>query len=364
MLSLKYFSEDLPELPVIATGSYMGLARHQSVSFPVGKVRLMTLRPLSFLEFLENSSLKPVAEMIATGRLDEVDRAFEPMLEEQLRTYMIVGGMSAPVAAYKAGQPLTEVRRLQNEILETYDADFTKRSSPRILERIRLIWHSLLSQLAKENRRFVYGAVRKGARARDFEESIQWLRDYGIITQVPCVSALRQPLASYAKLNIFKMFTVNIGLMAALAGLSPSTLISGKILPTSDTEAAPSHDPSSPVFTSAAFTEFKGALTEQYVCQQLAAQDLRLYYWANPRGSAEIDFDIERNGVIVPIEVKAEKNLYSKSLQYACKHFGLTQAVKTSMAGYKPQDGLTNIPLWAIGGLAAWLDRQSISGRL
>lgn len=356
LTSLKYFAEDLPGCAVIATGSYMGLAHHSDASFPVGKVDLLTLRPLTFDEFLENSTYPRLSSPIAAGDFERIHPAFAPILEEQLRDYMIVGGMPAAVAAYRAGESFTAVRQIQNGILATYDDDFTKHALPRLLERIRLVWRSLPSQFAKENRRFVYGVVRPGARARDFEESIFWLRDYGIITEVPCVSALRLPLSAYADLSTFKMFAVDTGLLAALAQIEPSALLTRPLLPSSGTSTHPTTPEA--VFSKQAFVEFRGALTEQYVCQQLVAQGLTPYYWANPKGQAETDFDIDYGGMIYPIEVKSGTHVRSKSLAVATQKFGLPEAIRTSPAGYKRQDWLTNIPLWAIGGLTSWLDRR------
>ena len=351
LTSLKYFAEDLPVCPVIATGSYMGLGHHSDASFPVGKVDLLTLRPLTFNEFLENSLYRSLAKPIKNGEFGTINAAFSPILMDQLRDYMFVGGMPAAVAAHFAGESPTTVREIQTGILTTYDNDFTKHASPRLVERIRLVWRSLPPQLAKENRRFVYGAVRPGARARDFEESIFWLHDYGIITDVPSVSALRLPLSAYASVNIFKMFTVDTGLLAALAKLDPSAILTqpGQTM-------APDQPGENP--SAQSFVEFRGALTEQYVCQQLVAQGLTPYYWVNPKGRAETDFDIDYGGMIYPIEVKSGTHVRSKSLAVATQKFGLPEAIRTSPAGYKRQDWLTNIPLWAIGGLTAWLDRR------
>ena len=334
MTALKYFCEQAPEQHVIATGSYMGVSKHPDASFPVGKVTMLTLHPLSFSEFLTGSGREGLAELIDAGRFGDVNTAFSDVLEPALREYMVVGGMPEAASAFLDGASLDEVRDIQHDILDTYDLDFSKHAPSRLVDRMRLAWAALPAQLAKENRRFVYGAVRPGARARDFEESLAWLRDYGVVSQVPCVDALRIPLSGYEKVSAFKLFASDIGLLGALAGLPVSAVTEGSRL----------------------FTEFKGALTEQYVCQQLVTQGYSPVYWANPRGQAETDFVIQQGMDVIPIEVKAELNLKSKSLRYVYDHFRLRHALRFSMAGYREQGWVTNIPLWAAGGTRAYLD--------
>lgn len=310
----------LPPDYVIATGSYMGISRHENASFPVGKVDMLTLYPLTFVEFLTNAGQPALADLIASGDIASVPAAFSNRLAELLKTYMMVGGMPAVVLAHLNGATAKDTREHQQSILDAYDLDFSKHAPARLLERIRLVWRSLPAQLAKENRRFVYGVVRPGARAREFEESLMWLHDYGIITQVPRVTALRTPLSSYADPSIFKMFASDIGLLGALADLDPAVVLNG----------------------SAIFTEFKGALTEQLACQQLVAQQFTPYYWANPQGHAEVDFAIERYGVIYPIEVKAAVNLRAKSLHVACDRFHLDRAFRMAMTDYRDGGWITN----------------------
>ena len=333
LTSLKYFCEEAPEQHVIATGSYMGISKHQNDSFPVGKVNMLTLRPLTFFEYLDNAGQSRLVSILREGTPERINNVFARRLVEALRQYMVVGGMPAVVAAYLNGADVQMVRNTQYEILDAYDLDFSKHAPPRLLERIRLVWHTLPSQLAKENRKFVYGVVRPGARARDFEESIMWLRDYGIIHQIHCVTALREPLDSYIDTSTFKMFASDIGLLGALANLDPAVIVDGKRV----------------------FTDFKGALTEQYVCQQLMAQDYGPSYWANPRGQAEVDFSISQNGSVYPIEVKAEQNLKARSLRYACEHFSINHAIRTSLADYRDESWVANLPLWAIGGLRQFI---------
>ncbi|PKU89499.1 ATPase [Bifidobacterium pseudolongum subsp. globosum] len=333
--ALKYFCEDAPDYHVVATGSYMGISRHEDASFPVGKVDMLTLHPLTFAEFLANAGQSALADLIREGDIASIPAAFSPRLADLLKTYMMVGGMPEVVLAHLNGASAHETRAQQLAILDSYDLDFSKHAPTRLLERIRLVWRSLPAQLAKENRRFVYGVVRPGARARDFEESLMWLEDYGIITRVPCVSALRAPLSSYADPAVFKLFVSDIGLLGALADLDPAVVLNG----------------------SAIFTEFKGALTEQLVCQQLVAQQYAPYYWANPQGQAEVDFALEQYGTIYPIEVKAAVNLRAKSLHVACDRFRLDHAFRMAMTDYRDEGWITNFPLWASIGLRAYLER-------
>ena len=296
---------------------------------------MLTLHPLTFAEFLTNAGQSALAGLIREGDISSVPTAFSPRLTELLKTYMMVGGMPEVVLAHLNGASAQETRANQLAILDSYDLDFSKHAPTRLLERIRLVWRSLPAQLAKENRRFVYGVVRPGARARDFEESLMWLEDYGIITRVPCVSALRAPLSSYADPTVFKLFVSDIGLLGALADLDPAVVLNG----------------------SAIFTEFKGALTEQLVCQQLVAQQYSPYYWANPQGHAEVDFAVEQYGTIYPIEVKASINLRAKSLHVACDRFHLDHAFRMAMTDYRAEGWITNFPLWAAIGLHAYLER-------
>ena len=212
-------------------------------------------------------------------------------------------------------------------MLSDYDGDFGKHVPTRILERLRLVWRSLPRQLARENKKFVYGVVRASARARDFEESLQWLRDYGVVYRVPRVSTLRFPLSGYESVSGFKLFCVDEGLLGALAGLGPSVALGGSSL----------------------FTEFKGAMTEQYVAQELFGLGLLPVYWSSSTGSAEVDFAIDHRAGALPIEVKAHENLRAKSLRAACEKYGLSRAVRTSLSPYRDEGWLVNIPLWALG---------------
>lgn len=327
LTSLKYFCEQAREYHIIAAGSYMGIAmRREGESFPVGKVDQLTLRPLCFSEFVRATSGNPLADALENGDMGDL-APLNDILVKCLKEYFVVGGMPEIVSAFQRQNDLMEARRLQQGILENYDADFGKHAPERILERMRLVWKSLPGQLARENKKFIYGAVRPGGRARDFEECLQWLADYGAIRKIPRVSALHVPLKSYEDLSAFKLFCIDVGLLGALADLQPSTILDGSKL----------------------FTEFKGALTEQYVEQELVHLGFSPVYWSSEKGTAETDFCIAHGGTVLPIEVKAGENLRSKSLRVACDKFDLDTVLRTSLSPYRNDGWLTNVPLWAIG---------------
>ena len=335
LTSLKYFAQNRPDLSVAVAGSYLGIAKHEGTSFPVGKVETLTLHPLSFNEFLRALNQEKLADILEAKGAAGVDPVFNDKLNDLLRAYLIVGGMPEAVAEYRTSNDVFEVRRIQKQILSDYDLDFSKHAPLRILERMRMVWKSLPSQLAKENSKFVYGTLRQGARERDFDECIQWLIDYGAVTKVSRVSALRCPLSGYEDRSAFKLYSVDVGLLGALARLDVTFI----------NEA------------SALFTEFKGAYTEQYACQQLIAQGLEPYYWSNEKHTNEIDFILDWGRSVLPIEVKASTNLQSKSLKAACQKYELQGAVRSSLAPYKQQAWLTNLPLWALCCLSEGLGR-------
>lgn len=327
--ALKYFCERARSYHVIATGSYMGVSVGRSGdSFPVGKIDELTLRPMCFEEYLRAVAGEPIANAMAAADMDTL-AGVSDLLAEHLKRYLVIGGMPEVVASFSNSEDFEEARRLQRAILMSYEADFSKHAPTRILERMRLVWNSLPSQLAKENRRFVYGAVREGGRARDFEESLQWLSDHGVTRKIRRVDALRVPLSSYEDLGSFKLFSLDVGLLASQTGLDARAVLEGNEL----------------------YTEFKGALTEQYVCEELVMSGFDPVYWSAGSGKAETDFSVELNGSVVPIEVKSGENLKSKSLRVACDKFGLSRAVRTSLSGFRDEGWLVNIPLWAIGCL-------------
>ena len=331
LTSLKYFCEQAPEYHVAAAGSYMGRAlRREGESFPVGKVETLIMRPMRFVEFVRAVHGEPLARALEAADMAMLSGVAD-VLVRALKDYFVIGGMPEVVDSFARNRDYEEARRLQNEILLAYDADFSKHAPVRLVERMRMAWQSLPGQLAHENSRFVYSAVRPGARARDFEEALQWLADYGVVGKVPRVAALRFPLSAHEDLSAFKLFCVDVGLLGAMSGLPVQVVLQEHAL----------------------FTEFKGSLTEQYVFQELVADGFEPVYWSNEAGRAETDFSVALNGTVLPIEVKAGENLRSKSLRVACDKFGLERAIRTSLSGYRDDGWLVNIPLWAIGSLRA-----------
>lgn len=324
--SLKYFYEDAPQYHIVCAGSLLGIALHEGTSFPVGKVDFLSLYPLSFREFL----MAVTGEQFA-GLLDDQDYAmvtsFRQTYVDALKQYFYVGGMPEAVQSFVQEKDFNEVRKIQKRILAAYEQDFSKHAPIEIVPRIRMIWESIPSQLARENKKFVYGLVREGGRAKEYETAIMWLCDCGLVHRVSRVKGAGIPLKAYEDLKAFKLFVVDVGLLGCMAGLRQRTLLDGNDL----------------------FTEFKGALTEQYVCQQLkTVEDLGIYYYTNDRGSCEVDFVIDTGEMAVPVEVKAEANLKAKSLKTFRDRFHPEISVRTSMADYKKEDWLINLPLYAI----------------
>jgi predicted AAA+ superfamily ATPase len=284
---------------------------------------------MSFSEFLVAMGRETMADAVRNADFRQLEPFFTNELTAYLREYLYVGGMPEVVSDYAEHRDFNEVRRLQTNILRDYDRDFSKHVPIRILERLRLVWSSIPAQLSKENRKFVYGAVRHGARAKDLEEAIQWLVDYGAVRKVSLVSSMKTPLGAYASFSEFKLFALDVGLLAAMAGLDARVILDGSTM----------------------FTEFKGALTEQYVLQQLEAGGLQPFYWSSPSSQNEIDFVVDLMGGAVPIEVKAGENLRSKSLKAIRDRFDTPVSVRTSLSGYRDEGWLTNVPLWAAGSL-------------
>ena len=327
LTSLKYFCEDAPQYHIICAGSLLGIALHQGTSFPVGKVDFLKLYPLSFREFLMAMGEERFEELLTT-RDYQMIAAFKQRYIDALKQYCFVGGMPEVVQSFADDKDYNEVRAIQNRILSAYVQDFSKHAPNEIVPRIRMLWNSIPSQLAKENKKFIYGLVREGARAKDYETAIMWLCDCGLVHKISRVNGAGIPLMAYEDLRAFKLFLVDVGLLACMTGLKQSTLLRGNEL----------------------FVEFKGALAEQYVCQQLKTlDDINIYYYTNDRGSCEIDFVVDTGEHIVPVEVKAEANLKAKSLKVYHEKFNPEISVRTSMADYKKDDWLINLPLYMIG---------------
>ncbi|MCQ2914538.1 MAG: ATP-binding protein [Alphaproteobacteria bacterium] len=325
--SLKYFNEELPEYPIIAAGSLLGVSMHKGLSFPVGKVNFMTLYPLSFFEFLD-----AIGEQIKLDHLKnnnfEVLKPFHDDLIALLKKYFFVGGMPEAVNSYVTERDFNKVRTIQKEILNAYAHDFSKHIPISNQAKVKLIWDSIPSQLSKENRKFVYGHIEKGARAKDFEDAIAWLEACGLIYKINKIKKPDLPLAAYKDLSAFKLFMVDLGLLSAMASLDAKALISGNEF----------------------FEEFKGSLTEQYVLQQLKiySNNLDIYYWAKDTGTNELDFVVQKTNEIIPIEVKATINLQAKSLKSYIEVFNPSKAIRYSGATYKKNEVITDIPLYNV----------------
>ncbi len=323
--SLKYFCEDAPEYHIAVAGSLLGIALHKGVSFPVGKVTTLQLYPMDFEEFLIAKGEKQLLSIMHEGRFDVLN-LLHSKCTDLLREYYYVGGMPEVVGSYiKTGQ-LGVVRKLQNEILSNYAGDFSKHAPQSEVPRISMVWRSVLSQLAKENKKFVYGVIKKGGRAKEFEIAIQWLIDAGLVYKVNKCSKPEMPLKFYEDFSSFKLYMCDCGLMGAMADTAAKDVLLGHSI----------------------FTEYKGAFTEQYVLQQLLAQDIRdVYYYSADDSRMEMDFLIQREGKLLPIEVKGGTNVKATSLHnYLANHPGL-HAVRFSMLPYKEQDFLTNVPLYS-----------------
>ena len=330
--SLKYFYENAPQYHIVCAGSLLGIALHGGTSFPVGKVDFLNLYPLSFKEFLMATTGERFAELLENQDYQMVN-AFKQTFIDALKQYYFVGGMPEAVESFVEEKDFNEVRAIQKRILSAYEQDFSKHAPIEIVPKIRMVWNSIPSQLAKENKKFIYGLVREGGRAKEYETAIMWLCDCGLIHKVSRVNAAGLPLKAYEDLKAFKMFLVDVGLLGCMTGLRQRTLLDGNEL----------------------FTEFKGALTEQYVCQQLKTiQDLDIYYYTNDRGSCEVDFVVDTGEEIVPLEVKAEVNLKAKSLKTYHEKYNPPISIRTSMADYKKEDWIVNLPLYAIEELKTW----------
>jgi len=326
--SLKYFNENAPEYQIIAAGSLLGVNIHPGESFPVGKVDFLKLFPMSFYEFLLAMGETGLARIL-DEKLWDYSPSFAEKFKEFLRYYFFIGGMPEAVLAFAQNRDWQSARRIQHNILAAYRNDFSKHAPKDILPRINMVWDSIPAQLSKENKKFIYGVMKDGARAKDFELAIQWLCDAGLLHKVYSVSKPALPLAAYRELSAFKLYHNDIALLAAMADLKPKTIVEGD----------------------AVFTEFKGALTEQFVFQQLLPnEDLAIHYFPFDNSKYEIDFVVQdEEDEVVPIEVKAGENLRAKSFKLFCEKYKSKTAIRTSLASYRQEEWMTNVPLYIIG---------------
>lgn len=331
LASLKYFYENAPQYAVIAAGSLLGVALHQGTSFPVGKVDFIQLYPLDFQEFICACGENELAKLLESDDLKNIN-AYSVKYTELLKRYYYIGGMPEVVQTYLDTDDYNEVRQIQRNLLKYYEEDFSKHAPKEVVPRIMMVWNSIPAQLAKENRKFIYGCVREGARAKDFELAIQWLEDAGLIIKNYRVSKPDIPLIAYMEINNFKMFMLDVGLLGAKCSITAKVLLDGCKI----------------------FEEFKGALTEQFVAQQLKSSDRELYYYSTSNSSGEIDFVIQQEMKCIPIEVKAEENLHAKSLKAFCDKFKPEMAIRSSISDYREQEWMINVPLYL---LEQYLDR-------
>ena len=324
LTALKYFYEQAPEYHIVAAGSLFGISTQKNNSFPVGKVDFMSMFPMSFMEFLGNIGERQLVNQLQNKNW-ELIAVFHEKLVEILRLYYFIGGMPEAVSNYIDYKNLDTVRSIQQKILAGYENDFAKHAPNEIVPRIRLVWNALISQLAKENKKFIYGQIKKGGRAKDFETAINWLVDAGLVLKVNRIEKPILPLNAYADFDAFKLFLLDIGLLNAIADLDQIILLEKNNI----------------------LIEFKGALTEQFVCQQLKIKK-DLYYWTASNATAEVDFVLQSQNEIIPIEVKAEENLKSKSLKVYVEKYTPKTAIRTSMSKFRQEDWLTNVPLYGV----------------
>lgn len=323
--SLKYFCEKAPQYHVMVAGSLLGVTLGKGESFPVGKVDMLPMYPMDYEEFLDAMGKHEWVELLHSGYWALIDTMM-PKMVEQLRQYYFVGGMPGVVSKYVANADLKQVRTLQQEILESYKRDISKHTTASESTRIRLVLESLPAQLARENKKFVYGAVKKSGRAKEFETAIQWLQDAGIAYKVNRIKEPKLPLKFYEDFDAFKLFLLDCGLLGCMTDTPADQMLIGDNV----------------------FTEFKGALTEQYVLQQLQVLGFSPYYWSNSKTPAEIDFVIQEGSRVIPIEVKAEENVRARSLAQFVKDNPQLKGLRFSMKGYVNQEWMENVPLPAI----------------
>lgn len=326
LASLKYFCEKAPDYHVAVAGSLLGITLHDGTSFPVGKVDMLYMYPMDFEEFLLAMGKEQLVELLRSNSWAALT-PLRGMLTELLRQYYFVGGMPEAVKAYVERGDIWEVRSIHSKIIDAYRNDMSKHAPKQQVQRINMVWNSIPSQLARDNKKFIYGALRKGARANDFEIAIQWLVDSGLVHKVHRISKPVVPLKFYEDMASFKLFLLDCGLLGALSETPPEQILIGDNV----------------------FEEYKGAFTENYVLQQLKSLPRTfVYYYSNDNSTLEIDFVVQHEAHVIPIEVKAEENLRAKSLrQFVTDNAGL-HGVRFSMSDYREQDWLTNVPLWAV----------------
>ena len=327
--ALKYFNEDANQYHIIAAGSLLGVALHEGVSYPVGKVDTMTLYPMNFCEFLCAIGKNRMSQLIRSGDLLTAS-VFSDELIFHLKNDMYVGGMPEAVKYFAEHKNYKDIRNIQNEIIHQYAGDFGKHIPSKDIPRVHMVWNGIPMQLAKENKKFFFGKIKKGARRSEFETAIQWLTDAGLIYKVNKVSVPHLPLKAYIDLAAYKLFMLDVGLLGALSDLDAKEILEDNAI----------------------FSEFKGALAEQFVLEELLSNtDFTPYYYASDNATYEQDFLIQKDGAVIPVEVKASSNIHSPSLKAYTEKFAPEYAVRFSTLNYKRQDKIVNIPLYAVGAI-------------
>ena len=321
---LKVLAEDARDYHIAACGSLLGIALHEGVSYPVGQVDEMYLYPMTFGEFLLANGKDKMQGFLAESDWTMI-HALSSEYIDLLRQYYYVGGMPAAVKAYVEGKGLNAVRTQQKQILDDYDRDFSKHAPARVVPRIRMVWQSIVSQLTKENKKFIFGAMKKGSRASEFEEAIQWLTDAGIVYKVNRVNAVQMPLKFYEERDAFKLFILDVGLMGAMADVPAGQMLVADNI----------------------FKEFKGAFTEVYVMSQLRTTHVPVYYHSVERSRIELDFIIQLCDNVYPVEVKAEENVKAKSMKMFIDSNPHLKGIRLSMKNFEDQSWIENIPLFA-----------------
>ncbi|ETA79288.1 ATP-binding protein [Youngiibacter fragilis] len=326
LTSLKYFHENAPQYNIICAGSLLGIALHHGTSFPVGKVEFLDMYPMSFLEFIHAMGKDQHAALLEKGDF-EMANTFNQDFIDLLKQYYFIGGMPEVVHDFSRNRDFNMAREIQKHILDAYEQDFSKHAPNNVVPSIRMLWNSIPAQLAKENKKFIYGLIKEGARAKEYEIAMLWLTDCGLVHKIQRVVTPSLPLKAYEDLKAFKLYLLDVGLLSCMTGLRQVVLLEGNNL----------------------FREFKGALTEQYVLQQLKTLDgIDTYYWSAERGTSEVDFVIDNGTYITPLEVKAAENLQSKSMKVYRDKYKPNMSIRTSMADYRRDDWLLNLPLWAV----------------
>lgn len=320
--ALKYFCEDAPEYHIITAGSLLGVSLHSGTGFPVGKVEHLKMYPMTFMEFIDASLNTQLYNLVKSHRWEEISSMSHKLID-LLRQYYYVGGMPEVVASYFENNDLLEVRSIQNRIINDYEQDFSKHVPINQFSKVMMVWNSIPSQLAKENKKFLYGSLKKGARAKDFEDAILWLTKAGLVHKVIRVKKIERPLKFYEDVGAFKLFISDLGLLGAMADVTSREVLTGENY----------------------FSEYKGAFTEQYIAQEIIALDQKIYYYSKENSTLEIDFLIQKQG-LYPIEVKAEENLKSKSLRTVYESTPQVIPCRFSMSNYREQDWLVNVPLY------------------